>query len=460
MIEQAVFGSAQTHRTEGYHLLRRTTGLADVDARDLVAWCPTHDSLLRSSLQATSVNFHRLASGAFCISRSRPAGSEYSCRGGQHVMTHCLIVPADILLRFSNNPFAVLRAATALGAVADHEGVPDRLDPINLRGRSTSVDCGLIESFRQSHSARLPLQLLNELTAAHRVGCVSGIAPEQLVAVLLNLLPVSVRAEISFATGLKFSPCRPFRLQILPNDRAEVRRFMRQANISVVDDGDAELGKALRGRWPHLIEELLQVGGLDWLADELGQARHANGTLAGLEDLATELQAKFHVWQSKKTSSCAETTASPGSPLLDPSRRPKTGQEIAEPRGAEGDVRRDDAAHRRRGKAASTATLSRPSANASGEKKTNPLDPKIMEVLNHLDEAVFAAIGGDAAALERLSVLWPLIQDELSDALLEESRENYLRHALASWSAQETGANRSPGRAATALDVLCLLFEH
>ena len=59
-----------------------------------------------------------------------------------------------------------------------------------------------------------------------------------------------------------------------------------------------------------------------------------------------------------------------------------------------------------------------------------------------------------------MSVLWPLVQDELGAALIEESRENYLRYALASWTAQQDGSARNPDRAISALDVLGLLFEH
>ena len=45
------------------------------------------------------------------MSKSVAAGPEYSGRGGWRVFTQCLVVPADDLARFANNPFAVLRAA-------------------------------------------------------------------------------------------------------------------------------------------------------------------------------------------------------------------------------------------------------------------------------------------------------------------------------------------------------------
>jgi len=74
---------------------------------------------------------------------------------------------------------------------------------------------------------------------------------------------------------------------------------------------------------------------------------------------------------------------------------------------------------------------------------------------------VFDAISGSREALEELTGFWPKVREEWGDdPLVAESREQYLRYALASWDKiiQRTG-QRNPAIAVQSLEVLCLLFE-
>ncbi len=116
LIEQAIFTSAETDRAQGYQLVRRSAGVSETDARELSLWGPSHDSLVERPNERSSVNFFRLESGWYSVSRTTLEGAEYSGRGGQRVSTHFLLVPPEVLARFGNNAFAVLRAATAIGA--------------------------------------------------------------------------------------------------------------------------------------------------------------------------------------------------------------------------------------------------------------------------------------------------------------------------------------------------------
>ena len=116
LVEQAIFTSAVTDRAQGYQLTSRSPGISDADARELAVWGPSHDSLLEGHGATGSVNFNRLSSGAYAISRTTTGGAEYSGRGGAQVYTQFLVVSPELLARFANNPFAILRAATAVGA--------------------------------------------------------------------------------------------------------------------------------------------------------------------------------------------------------------------------------------------------------------------------------------------------------------------------------------------------------
>ena len=57
--------------------------------------------------EPASANFFQLSSGAYCVSRTTPAGAS-TAGGAKTVYTQFLVVPPDVLARFANNPFAIL----------------------------------------------------------------------------------------------------------------------------------------------------------------------------------------------------------------------------------------------------------------------------------------------------------------------------------------------------------------
>ena len=71
------------------------------------------------------------------------AGAEYSGRG-EVVSTQFLVVPPELMVRFANNPFAVLRAAMASGSLLVHDRLPKSLAPLSLGGRAAVVDLALL----------------------------------------------------------------------------------------------------------------------------------------------------------------------------------------------------------------------------------------------------------------------------------------------------------------------------
>jgi hypothetical protein len=235
LIEQAIFTSAESDHAVGYHLAARSPGLDEADARELTVWGPSHDSLESGSLaNAASVNFFRLPSGSYCVSKSQLAGEEYS-RRGLRTYTNCLVVSPDVLARFSNNPFALLRAAWAKGLLKVCDTVPTQLVPFQLAGRAAPVDEGLIGQLIEQCGAAAIGRLIEAALGDKPVVLLGVQKPEATVAGLLNLLPLSCRRELSFTTGLKYSPRRPFHLLIATQESAELRRLFRQQLVSVVD---------------------------------------------------------------------------------------------------------------------------------------------------------------------------------------------------------------------------------
>jgi hypothetical protein len=112
-----------------------------------------------------------------------------------------------------------------------------------------------------------------------------------LASALVNLFPVECRCDLSFATGLKHSPRRPFRLVLLPKDSRGTRTAARHTGLSVIDLDEPEsfLGPWDRG-WPRLVAEMMAAGRLAQFSRILAVARPGlqGGDLDGLGDELAE----------------------------------------------------------------------------------------------------------------------------------------------------------------------------
>ena len=470
-VEQAIYTSATTARSAGYQLVAHSPGLAAADARELAVWCPSHDSLLNWDADSYSYNFHPLPSGAFGVSRSISAGWEYSGRGGVRVYTHCLIVSPETLLRFSNNPFAVLRAAEALGALEPMQSIPAKLAPLSLSGGAPPVDQNAVSALC---SAVGPQAAALFVQAAADSVCLAAActSPVELIAGLFNCLPTSCRTEFPFSTGLKFSPRRPFRIVVVTDDPGERNWISHQNNVAFLDlTGQTPPPALPLDGWAQFIERVLTTGRISFLASQLAKRRfdlslddlHALG-LQLLEELeATHFTDSGPAATKERT--IYEDDSTPDLPV--PNENPLDELDQVPPNETlrtinEGDaeiVQHAHAAHRRFARFIAAVD----SAERDEETTAGGLDlasHETLERLEVLDDLVYEAIGGDPTAMRKLAEAWPKLKTELSAPLLAESREQYLRYALSIWEGcVDVDGLRHANRAVQALDVLCLLFE-
>lgn len=445
LIEQAIFTSARTERAAGYQLASCSPGITDADARELAVWGPAHDSLLEGQGEQCSTNFHRLASGAFAISRTTRAGAEYSGRGGARVYTQFLVVPAEHLARFANNPFAVLRAATASGALEIRDKIPAALEPLRLVGRAPAVDRELLAQLSCRPGPATMAMFVQAALSSDHLGVAALMPADALLAGLINLLPVECRVEFSFSTGLKFSPSRPFRVSVLPNDPTSWRAIGRHGVTLLNLDSDESTSDLPWEGWAGCVEEVLKEGRISLFAAQLDRQRPALST-ANLPLVAEEM----HVLLRPTALSPVGNPAGTSPPVTE------AAHEIA----ADARHARADAPH---------TQFAKDMDNRDGHPRRQAIDhmfetlagqpAHVLEVLEHLDDLVFAAIGGDEPALAELQVLWPTVAGDLAPDLVEQSREQYLRCALSIWSEAADTRSRQPEKAISAIDVLCILFD-
>jgi hypothetical protein len=125
-------------------------------------------------------------------------------------------------------------------------------------------------------------------------------------------------------------------------------------------------------------------------------------------------------------------------------------------------VQRGDAAHAifvgSQSSAQATTLATSHHAGPSVALHSRAQSAEVLEMLEHLDDMVYAAMSGDSDALAQVEVLWPLVLDELGPELVDESREQYLRFALTVWTDFLSQPDGATTKAAAALDVLLVLF--
>lgn len=232
-IGQAIFTSVRGERFDGYQLASHSPGLTPDDLRELARWGPAHDSLPTADPRATSINFHSLASGLHCVSKTSLSGSEYSARRGLRVYTQTLLLRPETLARFTNHAFRVLDAAMAAGRLRVLQEPPPELESFTLAGRASQVNPSHLARTVERHGPTAIAALAESIQRHGSVGVLTR-DPRALFAAAIDLVPVDQRATISFSTGLCLSPQRPFRLVAL-SDPATQRRFARKADSLVFD---------------------------------------------------------------------------------------------------------------------------------------------------------------------------------------------------------------------------------
>jgi len=242
-LEQAIFTSVKGGRMDGYQLAARSSGISEALAKELTGWGPAHDSLWDTRRDARTVNFHPLTSGDFCLSWTTIGGAEYSGRGGGRVYTQMFVLPREAVTRFASDPFLILRALSAAGRLVVHDQVPETLSSVPLLGRCDRPDSSLATQVIDEIGATIFNDLVDAVANAKHIAVLTNGQVERLFQSILHTFSPEDRLTISFTTGLKDSPRRPFKLFVLPNDPSIVRQSQRLNGARVVD----LVGEDIRG---------------------------------------------------------------------------------------------------------------------------------------------------------------------------------------------------------------------
>ncbi len=286
-IEQAIFTSIRSRRNDGYQIAAASPGVTSEQKRELLHWCPAHDSL--ADQKSTSTNFHGLEDGSFCIVKTSQAGAEYSGRGGARIYSQCLLVSQRLMERFSNHPFRVLEAVQASGRVQLLDPIPKQLDAFRLVGRASPANTAMLAMLTRELGADRLAAMVSAAISTMQLAIVSPVPAERLFAATLDLLPPPCRTEFPFATGLRYSPRRPFRwLAISPESDKRIR-LNRMNNISVLDlSAEVSTRYMPEYGWPLLIWDLLRKSRFTEITNVLKMAQRSRDE--NFDELAERLR--------------------------------------------------------------------------------------------------------------------------------------------------------------------------
>ena len=295
-VEQAVYTSVRARRLSGYQLAATSAGVTLEDARELARWGPAHDSL-NDDAAPESVNFHRLASGNFCISRTVAAGTEPSGRGQRIYTQSLLISPRDFSV-FDYHPFRLLNVADVCGALQVWDEVPEQLDTVHLFAADFHCDLRRLENLVEQVTADGLAQLLAHAVSLDRLGILSPAPATDVLYCLLSLMPSSYRSDLSFTSGLRYSARRPFRIIFLPKDVHARRRLVRSAACREVDlTSGRDAAQPVSHGWARLIADLFRLQRLADLPDVMHAVRLAS--TVDLENAAQQLRQRLQLTDDK-----------------------------------------------------------------------------------------------------------------------------------------------------------------
>ena len=109
-----------------------------------------------------------------------------------------------------------------------------------------------------------------------------------------------------------------------------------------------------------------------------------------------------------------------------------------------------------------------PPANAGGSLRFGahqsyarpPVQDGVLNRLEWLDDLMFAAIDADPNALQAAAEAWRTTLEQLGPDALEESRQQYLRHAQNIWHTLRAEPNHPPHKVFAAIEVISILSHH
>lgn len=262
--------------------VRKTNGVLAIELDEALRWGESFRPNLNERFEPMNLFFHPLPSGRFALGRllpSRRVNAE-PLRGDRNnsrkhasdtppFLIHYLIVGAEELYRFGNNPVALHLATIArpeIAATLFRQAPPE---PIALDTDGSFFDPDAIRSVCAQPGIDATVALTASVVAAASTLFTGAVAPLHLICAVLNLLPIDYRPEVSFASDLEFSPDRCLRLNGFSPSRENPPKIQYQSRTEYLNLRKTVAPNVPLGGWARFVQAAMKNDLLDFFERRL-----------------------------------------------------------------------------------------------------------------------------------------------------------------------------------------------
>jgi hypothetical protein len=207
-------------------------------ARELERWGPTEGALISRDDDASCFSFFSVADGWFAIGRTIYGVPEYSGRGSLQVTTFFLVVRHDQFAAYESHALALAYTALALGYLRLIDLTADTLPLIDLPSFPFSA-AQPIRSGKSAFEISPGKSTAGKVSPAElsqgRLAIMGARDPAATAYQLISSMPRDQRSTLSFCSGLRPSPLRPFQLHVYGKSTPALLRQLADLQIHPVN---------------------------------------------------------------------------------------------------------------------------------------------------------------------------------------------------------------------------------
>ncbi len=255
LCEQAIFTSVRTPMGEGYRIIAASKGLKPEEQQAITRRSPSHDALASTNDNAMGLSFYKLPTGRLCLAFSRYAGAEHTGRGGQRVYTQIVVLESADFEKFGYNAMQVFRALKAEGMTNPVLNPPRVLNKASLNPDAspwTGDCCRVLDSLPFSWQSHF----LHQLISRQSIVVQTQSNPFAAIESLLLGLPGSMRTEVSFSAGLRFSVGRVFTVNFVNEKQQTLETRASGQPVLLFDPGSKDAPTTPPSQWLSFVGRL------------------------------------------------------------------------------------------------------------------------------------------------------------------------------------------------------------
>lgn len=230
-VRQAIVSTPTSRALKQNELVSCSEQISDELARSLCHWSPHRNELAFGQIQ--SINFFEPVRGTFAISRSVYGDLESTVDGGRRITSHIVLFDRDQLSGYQNDIASVVHVLRSNGSLVLRPNPPRRIPMLDVPEHAF-VEMG--ELARSDFSAETE-RVLHAIDIHSEVVLLGLKQPLKFLRSFFADIPRSRRLEFSFATGLKVSDDRNYRLQFFLDEDRELIQELANRQLRTISLG-------------------------------------------------------------------------------------------------------------------------------------------------------------------------------------------------------------------------------